>query len=119
MGQVDSVSWLTEDTVHAQGIIHRDIKPDNLLLTHDDVLKIGDFGVSEIFSNEAKMLTNKSSGSPAFMPPELCQSGHGSIDGTKADIWSMGITLYCLLFGRLPYQNYSVLELYNEICKAE
>jgi serine/threonine protein kinase len=48
--------------VHAQGVVHRDIKPDNLLLTEDDVLKIVDFGVSEMFEKESEMLTAKSAG---------------------------------------------------------
>ncbi|CAG8433279.1 4160_t:CDS:2 [Diversispora eburnea] len=73
------------------------IKPDNLLLSNDDVLKIVDFGVSEIFTR-GNDLMKKSAGSPAFMPPELCAADHGHISGKAADIWSMGVTLYCLAF---------------------
>lgn len=101
--------------LHAQGIIHRDIKPDNLLLTDDDVLKIVDFGVSEIFEKQSDMTTTKSVGSPAFLPPELCVSKHGAISGKAADIWSMGVTLYCLYFGRVPFEKTGVLELYEAI----
>lgn len=103
-------------TVHAQGIVHRDIKPDNLLLTEDDVLKVVDFGVSEMFEKENKeMLTAKSAGSPAFLPPELCVSKHGDISGKAADIWSMGVSLYCLRYGRIPFERPGVLELYDSI----
>ncbi|KAF6223509.1 hypothetical protein HO133_000352 [Letharia lupina] len=101
--------------LHAQGVVHRDIKPDNLLLTEDDVLKIVDFGVSEIFEKHSDMTTAKSAGSPAFLPPELCVAKHGGISGKAADIWSMGVTLYCLRFGRIPFEQPGVLQLYESI----
>lgn len=102
-------------TVHAQGIIHRDIKPDNCLLTSDDVLKVVDFGVSEMFEKSSEMRIAKSAGSPAFMAPELCVVKHGNVSGRPADIWSMGVTLYCLRFGRVPFRRNAVLDLYNSI----
>ena len=105
--------------LHAQGVVHRDIKPDNLLLTEDDVLKIVDFGVSEMFSKESEMKTAKSAGSPAFLPPELCVAKHGDISGKAADIWSMGITLYCLRYGKIPFEKTAVLELYDSIRNDE
>ncbi|KAI1812041.1 Pkinase-domain-containing protein [Poronia punctata] len=101
--------------LHAQGIIHRDIKPDNLLMTEDDVLKIVDFGVSEMFQRQDEMVTNKSAGSPAFIPPELCQAKHGEISGRAADIWSMGVTLYCLKYGKLPFNGDSIMGVYEAI----
>ncbi|GME29025.1 Calcium/calmodulin-dependent protein kinase kinase 1 [Neofusicoccum parvum] len=101
--------------LHAQGIIHRDIKPDNCLITDDDVLKIVDFGVSEMFEKDSDMKTNKSAGSPAFMPPELCVPKHGDVSGKAADIWSMGVTLYCLRFGRIPFEKTGMIELYDAI----
>ncbi|RDW70165.1 calcium protein kinase BcCMK3 [Coleophoma crateriformis] len=101
--------------LHAQGVVHRDIKPDNLLLTEDDVLKVVDFGVSEMFEKASEMMTAKSAGSPAFLPPELCVARHGDISGKAADIWSMGVSLYCLRFGRIPFERTGVLELYESI----
>lgn len=101
--------------LHAQGIIHRDIKPDNCLVTEDDVLKIVDFGVSEMFEKSSNMSTTKSAGSPAFMPPELCVAKHGPISGRAADIWSMGVTLYCLRYGQIPFEKQGMLELYDSI----
>ena len=101
--------------VHAQGIIHRDIKPDNCLVTNDDALKIVDFGVSEMFSKDSEMTTAKSAGSPAFMPPELCVTKHGEISGRAADIWSMGVTLFCLAFGKIPFQETNMLGLFEAI----
>ncbi|KAL2866290.1 putative calcium/calmodulin dependent protein kinase [Aspergillus lucknowensis] len=101
--------------LHAQGIVHRDIKPDNCLITSEDVLKVVDFGVSEMFEKDSDMFTAKSAGSPAFLPPELCVVKHGDVSGKAADIWSMGVTLYCLRYGRLPFEKQSIFELYEAI----
>ncbi|KAJ9633317.1 uncharacterized protein PV06_00818 [Exophiala oligosperma] len=104
--------------LHAQGVLHRDIKPDNCLITEDDVLKVVDFGVSEMFAKDSEMLTAKSAGSPAFLPPELCVAQHGNVSGRAADIWSMGVTLFCLKYGRIPFEKTGIFELYDAI-KAE
>ncbi|KAL4974331.1 kinase-like domain-containing protein [Aspergillus desertorum] len=101
--------------LHAQGIVHRDIKPDNCLITNDDVLKVVDFGVSEMFEKNSEMFTAKSAGSPAFLPPELCVVKHGDVSGKAADIWSMGVTLYCLRYGKLPFEEHSIIDLYEAI----
>lgn len=68
-----------------------------------------------MFDKEGEMKTAKSAGSPAFMPPELCVAKHGHVSGRAADIWSMGCTLYCLLFGRIPFERTGMLELYQSI----
>ncbi|KAK0645944.1 kinase-like domain-containing protein [Cercophora newfieldiana] len=101
--------------LHSQGVVHRDIKPDNLLITSGDVLKVVDFGVSEMFAKSSEMKTAKSAGSPAFLPPELCIARHGDVSGKAADIWSMGVTLYCLRYGRIPFERDSVLDMYGAI----
>lgn len=61
------------------------------------------------------MMSAKSTGSPAFLPPELCVANHGDVSGKAADIWSMGVTLYCLRFGRIPFEVDGVLEMYEAI----
>ena len=96
-------------------MVHRDIKPDNLLLTEDDVLKIVDFGVSEMFEKDHNMRTAKPAGSPAFLPPELCVAKHGDVSGKAADLWSMGVSLYCLRYGRIPFERDAVLDMYEAI----
>ncbi|KAI8598271.1 kinase-like domain-containing protein [Dissophora ornata] len=101
--------------LHEHDIIHRDIKPDNLLRSRDDIVKIVDFGVSEMFDKKGDDMTRKSAGSPAFMAPELCRPDHGEVSGRATDVWSMGVTLYCLRYGRLPYVSESILEMQRVI----
>lgn len=71
--------------------IHRDIKPENILKMSDDMsIKLVDFGVSEMFSKEEEQRELRTGGSPAFMAPELCMSGHTKVSGKAADIWALG-----------------------------
>lgn len=74
--------------------------------------------MSEMFQKESDKV-QKSSGSPAFMAPELCVLKRGDISGRAADIWGMGVTLYCLRFGRVPFEKSAVLELYKAIVEDE
>jgi len=106
--------FLGIEYLHENDIAHRDIKPDNLLLSADGTLKIVDFGVSEMFSSGDDM-SKKSSGSPAFFAPELCEVQHGELSAKACDIWAMGVTLYCFAFGRLPFEGISIIELYDLI----
>ncbi|KAG0301755.1 hypothetical protein BGZ98_008078 [Dissophora globulifera] len=101
--------------LHEHDIIHRDIKPDNLLRSVDGTIKIVDFGVSEMFSKKGDDLTKKTAGSPAFMAPELCRHDHGEVSGRATDVWSMGVTLYCIRYGRLPFRHWSPLDLQKQI----
>ncbi|ODV90402.1 hypothetical protein CANCADRAFT_25343 [Tortispora caseinolytica NRRL Y-17796] len=99
--------------LHSRGIVHRDIKPENLLLSEDDVLKITDFGVSEIFESSNTDGLSYAAGSPAFMAPEIVMGT--SISMLTPDVWSMGVTLYCLALGHLPFRHFHLNELYDSI----
>lgn len=78
------------------------------------MLKVVDFGVSEMFEKAQDMRTAKSAGSPAFLPPELCGK-HADVSGTAADIWAMGISLFCLRYGRIPFHSEGMLQMYEAI----
>lgn len=78
-----------------------------------------DFGVSEMFNKKGDDMTKKSAGSPAFMAPELCRHDHGEVSGRATDIWSMGVTLYCIRYGYLPYVSESILEMHKVIREEE
>lgn len=73
-----------------------------------------DFGVSEMFEKAEDMRVAKSAGSPAFLPPELCGK-HGEVSGKAADIWGMGVTLYCLRYGKIPFHRDGLLEIFEAI----
>jgi serine/threonine protein kinase len=106
--------------LHHNDIVHRDIKPDNILLQNDrKTCKIVDFGVSEMFTKPGDDTLNKSAGSPAFMSPELCTARHGDFHGKYSDVWSLGVTFYCMVVGRLPFDKSQFLELYEAITKEE
>lgn len=100
--------------LYSKNILHRDIKPQNILIKNG-VLKISDFGLSKIFNNEND-LTMTLCGSPYYIAPEILRFKKASI---KSDLWSVGIVLYQLLFGKLPYQNcHNILELTKSMDKS-
>ena len=106
--------------LHYQGIVHRDLKPQNLLLTGDNQVKISDFGVSHQSSEEGDtdLALAKTAGTPAFFAPELCAGAATAtaLPTTKAiDVWALGVTLYCFVYGKIPFQAESHYELYQTI----
>lgn len=93
---------------HADGIIHRDIKPDNLLLTPEGLLKVMDFGVAKISQSKFKTQAGIRLGTPEYMAPE--QALGQPID-LRSDLYSLGIVLYELCTGTLPYSGRDSFEI--------
>ncbi|KFM78644.1 Serine/threonine-protein kinase stk11, partial [Stegodyphus mimosarum] len=105
--------------LHSQGIIHKDIKPGNLLLANCGTLKISDLGVAEALDMYVQVDTCRTSqGSPAFQPPEIA-NGAEVFSGFKVDIWSSGVTLYNITTGKYPFEGDSIYKLYENIGKCE
>ncbi|XP_047462411.1 calcium/calmodulin-dependent protein kinase kinase 1 isoform X2 [Mugil cephalus] len=100
--------------LHYQKIVHRDIKPSNLLLGDDGHVKIADFGVSNQFEGNDALLSS-TAGTPAFMAPETLSDKRKSFSGKALDVWAMGVTLYCFVFGKCPFIDEYILALHNKI----
>lgn len=131
--------------LHYQGIIHRDIKPANLLWTSDRRVKISDFGVSylgkpirEDDNNEERAEADaddldeaielaKTVGTPAFYAPELCDPELFDVNKNpdrplitgQIDVWALGVTLYAMIFGRLPFFDVNEFAMYEKIARQE
>ncbi|XP_045686827.1 serine/threonine-protein kinase STK11 isoform X1 [Phyllostomus hastatus] len=111
---VDGLEYL-----HSQGIVHKDIKPGNLLLTTSGTLKISDLGVAEALHPFAEDDTCRTSqGSPAFQPPEIA-NGLDTFSGFKVDIWSAGVTLYNITTGLYPFEGDNIYKLFENIGKGD
>ncbi|EYC45050.1 hypothetical protein Y032_0441g1523 [Ancylostoma ceylanicum] len=102
--------------VHSMGYAHRDLKPENLLLTEDLHLKVIDFGLCAKPTSLTRPL-DTCCGSPAYAAPELI-AGKAYL-GNEADIWSMGVLLYALLCGSLPFEDESMQLLYRKIARGQ
>jgi serine/threonine protein kinase len=125
--------------LHYQNVIHRDIKPANLLVTREHRIKISDFGVSYLGRQKTEETNGdvsesdlqevdeaielaKTVGTPAFYAPELCRTevdlDTPRIDGS-IDVWALGVTLYCLIYGRVPFHDANTFALMKVISEEE
>ena len=88
------------ECAHEKGIIHRDIKPQNIMLLQDGTIKVADFGIARFLQSETTTMTDKAIGSVHYIAPEQAS---GDYITDKADIYSVGVMLYEMLTGKLPF----------------
>jgi serine/threonine protein kinase len=110
--------------LHKKGVIHRDIKPDNILLGRDDCVYLADFGTAEMFSEaDAQRGVTGTRGTMAFLAPELVNvqddtTAALSVSGEAVDVWALGVTFYAMLYGKLPWEFDGARDLFKQIEKS-
>ena len=128
LGRAELVELLAQASAgvaaaHAEGVVHRDLKPDNLFVTrgaHDrPLLKVLDFGISKLNGEDARGVMTRSGtmvGTPLYMAPERL---YGDPSDERADVYSLGVILYEALTGRVPFEGETSASLAREISRAD
>ncbi len=93
---------------HDKGIVHRDIKPQNIILLHNGNIKVADFGIARFSRSETRTLTDTAIGSVHYISPEQAK---GEFTDEKADIYSVGVVLYEMLAGKVPFEAESAVSV--------
>ena len=104
--------------LHSKGIVHRDIKPDNILIDTNNHCKITDFNVSIMLNKNNEYIGKQTEGTTSFMAPELCSDQVRNVKGKPLDIWALGITAYILAYNDVPFKSANeenMLELLDAI----
>ncbi len=101
---------------HAAGILHRDVKPENIMIRSDGVVKLMDFGISHMVDLERLTVTGQLLGSPAYMAPEHVE---GRQLDFRTDVFALGIVLYQLCVGRLPFEGKNPHEVLKRIAECK
>ena len=106
---------------HARGIVHRDIKPDNIMISREGKVKVMDLGLAKTFDNRRNQMMEMTvigmiMGTPLFMSPEQTISSKDV--GPESDIWSLGVTLFNLLSNKFPFQSNDLPDLIYKIRKS-
>ncbi|HEY2439360.1 MAG TPA: protein kinase [Solirubrobacteraceae bacterium] len=96
------------DYAHRNGVVHRDVKPGNLLVSDSDVVKLADFGIARAVDQSSITQAGSVLGTAAYLAPEQAR---GEEAGPQADLYSLGVVTYQLITGRLPYEASSLSEL--------
>ena len=102
---------------HVAEVFHRDIKPDNIMLNHNDEAILIDFGVSALKGNNEFIQTKM--GTLLYFAPEMFQSGGKEFNGSLTDLWALGVTFYFLLTGRHPIEANNFFDLKTKVLEDE
>lgn len=101
--------------IHSKGIAHRDLKPENILLDSNMNIKLTDFGLCH--TSAGQILLKTPCGSPFYAPPEVIKGEQ--YDGFKGDVWSLGVVLYTMTTGALPWTNLQAPKLFIQISTGD
>ncbi|KAK8338467.1 hypothetical protein V6Z12_A09G253000 [Gossypium hirsutum] len=102
---------------HQNGVAHRDMKPQNVLLDKNGNVKVSDFGLSALPEQLHDGLLHTACGTPAYTAPEVARSK--PYEGSKADAWSCGVILFVMLAGYLPFDDHNLIGMYKKIARRE
>lgn len=102
--------------MHRNKIAHRDLKPENILIDYDGQLKIVDFGLSTAFVKGKDL--NSYCGSPCYVAPEILE-GKVGYNPVQSDLWSLGVVLFVMLAGYLPFCNQDINTIYKQIIACD
>ena len=107
------------DYAHHHGVLHRDVKPANILIDQEGNPRVTDFGLAKQVASDSGLTgSGQIMGTPSFMPPEQAGSGRGDI-GPTADVYALGATLYALVTGRPPFQAATAMDTVLQVLSAE
>jgi eukaryotic-like serine/threonine-protein kinase len=101
---------------HSVGVLHRDVKPENVMVRKDGLLKLMDFGIAQVLDLQRMTVTGQLLGSPAYMAPEIVE---GKQLDFRTDVFSVGIMLYLLATGRLPFTGKNPHEVLRRITEGK
>ena len=101
---------------HAVGVIHRDVKPENVMIRKDGLIKLMDFGIAQVLDFQRMTVTGQLLGSPAYMAPEIIE---GKPLDFRTDVFSVGIMLYLLATGELPFAGKNPHEVLRRIAEGK